>query len=107
MYLITSKYYFFLDMNMTLLLAKRSQYGGCVILYTSLSLLIFFFFYITLSDWISCRQVLNLMVIFGFMLNYALRVNLTIAIVAMVPTVHHDTNTTTNITEIVTTTAVS
>lgn len=29
-------------------------------------------------------QVLNIMVILGFMLNYALRVNLTIAIVAMV-----------------------
>lgn len=38
---------------------------------------------------LSCRQVLNIMVIFGFMLNYALRVNLTIAIVAMVPTVLH------------------
>lgn len=33
---------------------------------------------------LSCRQVLNIMVILGFMLNYALRVNLTIAIVAMV-----------------------
>lgn len=32
------------------------------------------------SGWITCRQVLNIMVIFGFMLNYALRVNLTIAI---------------------------
>lgn len=37
-------------------------------------------------DWLSCRQVLNIMVIIGFMMNYALRVNLTIAIVAMVPT---------------------
>uniref|UniRef100_U5EX23 Putative permease of the major facilitator superfamily n=1 Tax=Corethrella appendiculata TaxID=1370023 RepID=U5EX23_9DIPT len=37
-----------------------------------------------ISDLVSCRQVLNLMVILGFMLNYALRVNLTIAIVAMV-----------------------
>lgn len=35
-------------------------------------------------EYLSCRQVLNLMVIMGFMLNYALRVNLTIAIVAMV-----------------------
>lgn len=34
--------------------------------------------------WFSCRAVLYLMVILGFMLNYALRVNLTIAIVAMV-----------------------
>ena len=33
---------------------------------------------------LSCRQVLNIMVILGFMLNYMLRVNLTIAIVAMV-----------------------
>lgn len=32
----------------------------------------------------TCRQVLNLMVILGFMLNYMLRVNLTIAIVSMV-----------------------
>lgn len=38
----------------------------------------------SISDKISCRQVLNIMVILGFMLNYALRVNLTIAIVAMV-----------------------
>lgn len=36
------------------------------------------------SEFLTCRQVLNIMVIFGFMLNYALRVNLTIAIVAMV-----------------------
>uniref|UniRef100_A0A1L8DET6 Putative permease of the major facilitator superfamily protein n=2 Tax=Nyssomyia neivai TaxID=330878 RepID=A0A1L8DET6_9DIPT len=36
------------------------------------------------TDMISCRQVLNIMVILGFMLNYALRVNLTIAIVSMV-----------------------
>lgn len=33
---------------------------------------------------LSCRQVLNIMVIFGFMINYMLRVNLTIAMVAMV-----------------------
>ncbi|KAG4066879.1 hypothetical protein HA402_012946 [Bradysia odoriphaga] len=37
-----------------------------------------------LTNFISCRQVLNIMVILGFMLNYALRVNLTIAIVEMV-----------------------
>ncbi|XP_075153286.1 sialin [Haematobia irritans] len=37
---------------------------------------------------LSCRQVLNILTMLGFMLNYALRVNLTIAIVAMVrPTV--------------------
>lgn len=34
----------------------------------------------------TCRQVLNIMVIFGFMFNYMLRVNLTIAIVDMVDT---------------------
>lgn len=37
-------------------------------------------------DWIECRQVLNIMVLVGFMFNYMLRVNLTIAIVAMVKT---------------------
>ncbi|KAL0275646.1 UNVERIFIED_CONTAM: hypothetical protein PYX00_003443 [Menopon gallinae] len=36
------------------------------------------------SDLLSCRQVLNIMVLLGFMFNYMLRVNLTIAIVAMV-----------------------
>jgi len=36
------------------------------------------------TGWISCRQVLNIMMILGFMLNYALRVNLTIAIVEMI-----------------------
>ncbi|XP_050465192.1 putative inorganic phosphate cotransporter [Cataglyphis hispanica] len=36
-----------------------------------------------LKDRLSCRQVLNIMVILGFMLNYMLRVNLTIAIVSM------------------------
>lgn len=36
------------------------------------------------SDFITCRQVLNIMVILGFMFNYMLRVNLTIAIVDMV-----------------------
>ncbi|KAL0112804.1 hypothetical protein PUN28_012219 [Cardiocondyla obscurior] len=35
-------------------------------------------------DCLSCRQVLNIMVILGFMLNYMLRMNLTIAIVSMV-----------------------
>ncbi|XP_039955350.1 sialin isoform X1 [Bactrocera tryoni] len=40
-------------------------------------------------DMLSCRQVLNILTMLGFMLNYALRVNLTIAIVAMVhPDVH-------------------
>lgn len=42
------------------------------------------FIFMEISEFLSCRQVLNIMVIFGFMLNYALRVNLTIAIVAMV-----------------------
>ncbi|XP_054737160.1 putative inorganic phosphate cotransporter [Anastrepha obliqua] len=37
-----------------------------------------------IRDMLSCRQVLNLLTMLGFMLNYALRVNLTIAIVAMV-----------------------
>ncbi|KAF2893497.1 hypothetical protein ILUMI_12679 [Ignelater luminosus] len=41
------------------------------------------------TDWITCRQVLNLMVILGFMFNYMLRVNLTLAIVEMV----YDTDT--------------
>lgn len=47
-----------------------------------LLLCIFFFF----TDRIECRQVLNIMVLVGFMFNYMLRVNLTIAIVAMVKT---------------------
>ncbi|XP_053690562.1 sialin [Sabethes cyaneus] len=38
------------------------------------------------KGWLTCRQVLNIMVIFGFMLNYALRVNFTIAIVVMCKT---------------------
>lgn len=38
------------------------------------------------SDFVTCRQVLNILVIFGFMFNYMLRVNLTIAIVDMVDT---------------------
>nr|CAH7752685.1 unnamed protein product [Callosobruchus chinensis] len=36
------------------------------------------------TDFLSCRQVLNIMVILGFMFNYMLRVNLTIAIVDMI-----------------------
>lgn len=36
------------------------------------------------SGCLTCVQVLNIMVLLGFMLNYALRVNLTIAIVEMV-----------------------
>jgi hypothetical protein len=44
----------------------------------------FFFLFCLFADKVTCLQVLNLMVILGFMLNYALRVNLTIAIVAMV-----------------------
>ncbi|XP_017887369.1 putative inorganic phosphate cotransporter isoform X1 [Ceratina calcarata] len=41
---------------------------------------------------ITCRQVLNIMVILGFMLNYMLRVNLTIAIVSMVIPSGNDTS---------------
>ncbi|XP_065356604.1 sialin [Calliphora vicina] len=37
-----------------------------------------------IRNFLSCRQVLNILTMFGFMLNYALRVNLTIAIVEMV-----------------------
>ncbi|XP_035796100.1 sialin-like isoform X1 [Anopheles albimanus] len=44
-----------------------------------------------IAGWLTCRQVLNIMVIFGFMLNYALRVNFTIALVAMVKTVVNTT----------------
>ncbi|ERL87404.1 hypothetical protein D910_04799 [Dendroctonus ponderosae] len=43
------------------------------------------------TDFLTCRQVLNIMVILGFMFNYMLRVNLTIAIVDMV-----ESNTTNN-----------
>nr|CAD7610500.1 unnamed protein product [Timema genevievae] len=39
---------------------------------------------ILFADRVTCKQVLNFMVILGFMFNYMLRVNLTIAIVAMV-----------------------
>lgn len=35
-------------------------------------------------DFLTCRQVLNIMVILGFMFNYMLRVNMAIAIVAMI-----------------------
>ncbi|XP_076289049.1 sialin [Lasioglossum baleicum] len=45
-----------------------------------------------LLDWLTCRQVLNIMVILGFMLNYMLRVNLTIAIVSMVIPDHNRTS---------------
>lgn len=38
------------------------------------------------TDFLTCRQILNIMVILGFMFNYMLRVNLTIAIVDMVET---------------------
>ncbi|XP_046405543.1 sialin [Ischnura elegans] len=41
-------------------------------------------FFQRLSDRLNCRQVLNIMVFLGFMFNYMLRVNLTIAIVDMV-----------------------
>ncbi|KAJ8946330.1 hypothetical protein NQ318_004220 [Aromia moschata] len=37
-----------------------------------------------LQDLLTCRQILNAMVILGFMFNYMLRVNLTIAIVDMI-----------------------
>ncbi|XP_037958154.1 sialin [Teleopsis dalmanni] len=44
---------------------------------------------------LSCRQVLNILTMLGFMLNYALRVNLTIAIVQMVqPETQLDSNST-------------
>ncbi|XP_055598838.1 sialin [Uranotaenia lowii] len=43
--------------------------------------------FFSIAGWLTCRQVLNIMVIFGFMLNYALRVNFTIAIVVMVKAV--------------------
>ncbi|XP_050297592.1 sialin isoform X2 [Anthonomus grandis grandis] len=36
------------------------------------------------TDILTCRQILNIMVILGFMFNYMLRVNLTIAIVDMI-----------------------
>lgn len=55
-----------------------------------------------ITDRVSCRQVLNLMVILGFMFNYMLRVNLTIAIVDMV--VQPSTESATNLTTIQNTT---
>lgn len=54
------------------------------IFFVNTQFLFFFWFSFFIIEYLSCRQVLNLMVILGFMLNYALRVNLTIAIVAMV-----------------------
>ncbi|XP_063903812.1 sialin [Zophobas morio] len=44
------------------------------------------------SDFLTCSRILNIMVILGFMFNYMLRVNLTIAVVAMVRR-ENDTNT--------------
>lgn len=38
----------------------------------------------------NCSRILNLMVLLGFMVNYMLRVNFTIAIVDMVPTHKHN-----------------
>ncbi|KAK5641976.1 hypothetical protein RI129_010523 [Pyrocoelia pectoralis] len=43
------------------------------------------------TNLLTCRQILNIMVITGFMFNYMLRVNITIALVEMV---YNDTNTT-------------
>ena len=52
---------------------------------------------LVLSDSLTCRQVLNIMVILGFMLNYMLRVNMTIAIVSMVmPSNHTSTHSDSN-----------
>uniref|UniRef100_A0AAG5D7W2 Major facilitator superfamily (MFS) profile domain-containing protein n=1 Tax=Anopheles atroparvus TaxID=41427 RepID=A0AAG5D7W2_ANOAO len=56
-----------------------------------------------IAGWVTCRQVLNIMVIFGFMLNYALRVNFTIAIVAMTKTLVSAATGTDNSTELNTT----
>uniref|UniRef100_A0A8D8TK43 Sialin n=1 Tax=Cacopsylla melanoneura TaxID=428564 RepID=A0A8D8TK43_9HEMI len=50
-----------------------------------------------LSDSLTCRGVLNIMVFFGFMVNYMFRVNLNIAIVDMI-FVNNQTNPTTNLT---------
>ncbi|XP_073961359.1 sialin [Choristoneura fumiferana] len=47
---------------------------------------------------LTCVQVLNIMVLLGFMLNYALRVNLTIAIVQMIGSPTSPTNVT-NVTD--------
>lgn len=38
----------------------------------------------------SCSRILNIMVLLGFMVNYMLRVNFTIAIVDMVPQKQND-----------------
>ncbi|XP_044272511.1 sialin [Tribolium madens] len=46
------------------------------------------------TDFLTCTQVLNIMVILGFMFNYMLRVNMTIAVVDMIK--KNDTNTTTS-----------
>lgn len=53
------------------------------------------------SDFVTCRQVLNIMVIFGFMFNYMLRVNLTLAIVDMVNTSVNSSSSAANTTETV------
>ncbi|XP_013108812.2 sialin [Stomoxys calcitrans] len=70
-----------------------------------------------IRNFLSCRQVLNLLTMFGFMLNYALRVNLTIAIVAMVKPENatldaslegsNSTNTTSGLTSSITTTTLA
>jgi ACS family sodium-dependent inorganic phosphate cotransporter len=46
----------------------------------------------SIPDFLTCTQILNIMVILGFMFNYMLRVNLTIAVVAMIK--KNDTNST-------------
>uniref|UniRef100_A0A0V0G7I6 Putative permease of the major facilitator superfamily protein n=1 Tax=Triatoma dimidiata TaxID=72491 RepID=A0A0V0G7I6_TRIDM len=51
-----------------------------------------------LNETITCVQTLNIMVFFGFMVNYMLRVNMTIAIVAMVQ--DNVTSVTDNLTEL-------
>lgn len=59
----------------------KNKLRNTVFIYANLSSLdcsIFFY-----TEWLTCRFVLNIMVILGFMLNYALRVNLTIALVDM------------------------
>ncbi|KAG5896952.1 hypothetical protein JTB14_024799 [Gonioctena quinquepunctata] len=50
-----------------------------------------------MADFLTCRQVLNMMVILGCMFNYMLRVNLTIAIVDMIAH-SNSTNATLNVT---------
>lgn len=58
---------------------------------------------------LTCVQVLNIMVLLGFMLNYALRVNLTIAIVEMIfdDKTNHTVAAVTNLTETFNVTEVS